>query len=195
MKLINEKGKLFGIINLVDLIVLLLIIAVVAVVGIKLFGTKAVEVVSTKSDCYAEVEVIGAYSRLYDEVERQKDKLIGSRMVTGNEFLAATIEDVWYEPYTVLAANSDGNIVETIDDLRVDIVFLVKTQVAPDGATFSLGSQELRAGKTFIIKAQTLETSGTIRYVNVGEYDGKGRENEIDLEAFKAAHDAVHNAK
>ena len=51
MKIINEKGKLFGIINLVDLLVLLLVIAVVAVVGIKLFGTKAVEVVSSKSDC------------------------------------------------------------------------------------------------------------------------------------------------
>lgn len=190
MKLINEKGKLFGIINLVDLIVLLLIVAIVAVVGVKLFGTKAVEVVSTKSDCYAEVEVIGAYSRLYDEVDRQMDKLIGSRMVTGNEFLNATIEDIWYEPYTVIATNSDGQIVESTDDLRLNIVFVVKTQVAPDSATFSLGSQELRAGKTFIIKAQTLETSGTIRYVNLGEYDGKGDENGIDIEAFRAAHDA-----
>lgn len=188
MKIVNEKGKLFGIINLVDLLVLLLVIAVVAVVGIKLFGTKAVEVVSTKTDCYAEVEVIGAYSRLYDEVDRQRDKLIGARMVTGNEYLGATIEDIWYEPYTVLATDSNGQIVESTDKLRVNVVFLVKTQAAPDAATLSLGSQELRAGKTFIIKAQTLETSGTIRYVNIGGYDGKGDENGIDLDEFRAAH-------
>lgn len=186
MKIINEKGKLFGIINLVDLLVLLLVIAVVAVVGIKLFGTKAVEVVSSKSDCYAEVEVIGAAPRLFNEIDRQKDKLIGARMVTGNEYLGATIEDIWYEPYLVLTTNSDGQIVSIIDETRVCVVFLVKTQVSPDSATLNLGSQELRSGRTFIVKTQTLETSGTIRYVNVGEYNGAGRENEISLEEFKA---------
>ncbi|MCQ2565982.1 MAG: DUF4330 domain-containing protein [Clostridia bacterium] len=186
MKLINEKGKLFGIINLVDLLVLLLVIAVVAVVGVKLFGTKAVEVVSAKSDCYAEIEVIGANPRLYNEVDRQMDKLIGARMVTGNEYLSATIEDIWYEPYNILATNSDGYVVASIDETRVSIVFLVKTQVSPDAATLSIGSQELRSGKTFIVKTQALETSGTIRYVNVGEYDGEGRANEISLDEFKA---------
>lgn len=186
MKIINEKGKLFGIINLVDLLVLLLVIAVVAVVGIKLFGTKAVEVVSSKSDCYAEIEVIGANPRLYDEVERQMDKLIGARMVTGNEYLSATIEDVWFEPYVLIAPNSDGIAVASVDDTRVDIVFLVKTQVSPDSATLSVGAQELRSGKTFIVKAQALETTGTIRYVNVGEYDGAGRANEISLDDFRA---------
>lgn len=186
MKLINEKGKLFGIINLVDLLVLLLVIAVVAVVGVKLFGTKAVEVVSAKSDCYAEIEVIGANPRLYNEVDRQMDKLIGARMVTGNEYLSATIEDIWYEPYNILATNSDGYVVASIDETRVSIVFLVKTQVSPDAATLSIGAQELRSGKTFIVKTQALETSGTIRYVNVGEYDGEGRANEISLDEFKA---------
>ena len=181
MKIVNEKGKLFGIINLVDLLVLLLVIAVVAVVGIKLFGTKAVEVVSTKTDCYAEVEVIGANPRLFNEVERQMDELIGARMVTGNEYLSATIEDIWFEGYVLNVANSEGKMVTSVDDTRCDIVFLVKTQVAPDAATLSIGAQELRAGKTFIVKTQTLETTGTIRYVNTGEYDGEGRANEISL--------------
>jgi len=32
-----------------------------------------------------------------------------------------------------------------------------------------VGSQELRAGKTFIVKTQTFECSGTVRYVQIGE--------------------------
>ena len=46
MKIINEKGKLFGLINIVDLIVLLLVIAVIGVVGTKLMGSKVTDAVS-----------------------------------------------------------------------------------------------------------------------------------------------------
>jgi len=182
MKLVNEKGKLFGIINVVDLLVILLVIAIVAVVGIKLFGTKAQAVVAVKEDCYAEIEIIAASPRLYNEVDRQMDTLIGSRMVTGNEYLNATVEDVWFEDYVVVNPDDEGTMIEAVDPNRKDIVFLVKTQVAPDSATLSIGAQELRSGKTFIVKTQTFECSGTIRYVNVGEYDGVGRENEVQLD-------------
>ena len=37
MKIINEKGKLFGLINIVDLLVLIAAVAVAAGVGYKLF--------------------------------------------------------------------------------------------------------------------------------------------------------------
>ncbi|MDU3751220.1 MAG: DUF4330 family protein, partial [Peptoniphilus rhinitidis] len=40
MKVIDKKGRLFGLINIVDLIVLILIIALVSV-GVKRFGTKS----------------------------------------------------------------------------------------------------------------------------------------------------------
>ena len=43
MKIINEKGKLFGIINVVDLLVLVAAIAVVAGVGYKLFAKQIKE--------------------------------------------------------------------------------------------------------------------------------------------------------
>ena len=41
MKIINEKGKLFGLINIVDLLVLVAAIAVVAGVGYKLFAPRS----------------------------------------------------------------------------------------------------------------------------------------------------------
>ena len=40
MKIINEKGKLFGVINIVDLLVVLAVIAVAAGIGYKLFATQ-----------------------------------------------------------------------------------------------------------------------------------------------------------
>ena len=46
MKIIDEKGRLFGKINLIDLLVIVLVVAVVAAVGWKLVGKKAAASVS-----------------------------------------------------------------------------------------------------------------------------------------------------
>ena len=46
MKLIDEKGRLFGKINLIDLLVVLLIVAVLAAVAWKLGGKKAAAAVT-----------------------------------------------------------------------------------------------------------------------------------------------------
>jgi len=167
MKLINEKGKLFGIINVVDLVVLVVIIAVIAALGSQLFGHKVTDAVSPQVDLTAEVVIIGAAPRLYNEVERQD--LVGEKMVAGNAFLDAYVEDVWFEDYVVQAVTDDGTIVDAKDPTKKDIVFKLKAKVAEDTASPKVGSQELRAGKTFIVKTQTFECSGTVRYVQIGE--------------------------
>ena len=46
MKLIDEKGRLFGKINLIDLLVVILIVAVIAAVAWKLGGRKAAAAVT-----------------------------------------------------------------------------------------------------------------------------------------------------
>ena len=169
MKIINEKGKLFGLINIVDLIVLLLVVAVIGVVGTKLMGSKVNDAISAKADCWAQVRVAGAMPYLVEEVMRQD--LVGQRMVSGNEFLSGTIEGVWTEDYILHVQTDDGRIVTATDPDKKDIIFLIKTQVAPDTASPKLGSQEIRAGRTLIVKTQTVEIAGIIRYVEIGDYD------------------------
>ena len=46
MKIIDEKGRLFGKLNLIDLLVIVLLIAAVAAVAWKLVGKKAAETVA-----------------------------------------------------------------------------------------------------------------------------------------------------
>lgn len=169
MKVINEKGKLFGIINIVDLIVLLLVVAVAGVLATQLLGNKVTDAVSQKVDCYAQIRIIGAHPSMVTDIKNRD--MAGERMVSGNEYLSSTIEDVWIEDYRVQAVTDDGRIVTATDPDKKDIIFLVKTQVAPDTASPKIGSQELRAGKTFIVKTQTYECSGTIRYVEIGGYN------------------------
>ncbi len=169
MKIINEKGKLFGLINVADFIVLAALVAIVGAIGIQLLGTKVTDAVAEKVDCYVEVAIIGAAPRLYEEAERQD--LAGKNLVSGNEYLSATVEDVWLEDYVVQAFTSDGRVVDATDPTKKTIIVLMKTTVAKDTPSPKIGSQELRSGKTFIIKTQTFESSGTIRYVEFGGYN------------------------
>ncbi|MCR4804563.1 MAG: DUF4330 domain-containing protein [Clostridia bacterium] len=169
MKIIDKKGKLFGLVNIVDLIVLLLVIAVVGIVATKLMGSKVTDAVSAKTDCWAQIRIIGAHPSLVTETLRQE--LPGQHMVAGNAYLEGTIEDVWLEDYKVQAVTDDGRIVTATDPDKKDIIVLIRFQVAPDTPSPKLGSQEVRAGRTLIVKAQTFETSGTIRYVEIGGYN------------------------
>lgn len=155
-------------INIIDIAVIVLLLAAVAALGIKLAGNKVQDAVSKKVDCYAEVVIVGAQPRIFNEMYRQN--LVGQKMVSGNEFLSATIEDMWLEDYVIQVQNSEGVTVDSVDPTQKNVVVVVKTQVAEGTASPKIGSQELRAGKTFIVKTQTFETSGIIRYVNFGEY-------------------------
>ncbi|MDI9493901.1 MAG: DUF4330 domain-containing protein [Bacillota bacterium] len=167
MKIINEKGKLFGIINVVDLLVLVAIVVVAGAIGVQLFGQKINDAVSPQVDLTAEVVIIGTAPRLVDEILRQD--LVGERLVAGNEYMNATITDVWLEDYVMQAIRDDGVIVDATDPSKKDVVIEIKTKVAKDTPSPKIGSQELRAGKTFIVKTQTFECSGTIRYVEIGQ--------------------------
>lgn len=167
MKIINEKGKLFGIINLVDLLIIIAVIAVAGAIGMQLFGQKINDAVSPQVELIADVVVIGTPPRLIEEIERQD--LVGEKLVSGNEYMNAEVIDVWMEDYVVQAVRSDGIIVDAKDPSKKDVVIRVKTTVAKGTPSPKIGNQELRAGRTYILKTQTFECSGTIRYVEIGE--------------------------
>ena len=75
MKLIDEKGRLFGKINLIDLLVMLLIVAVLAAVVWKLGGKKAAAAVTgadKKAVYTVEFEDVPADIAEYAKTQTQK---------------------------------------------------------------------------------------------------------------------------
>jgi len=98
-----------------------------------------------------------------------RQDLVGERLVAGNEYMNATVTDVWLEDYVMQAIRSDGIIVDSTDPSKKDVVVKIRTTIAKDTPSPKIGSQELRAGKTYILKTQTFECSGTIRYVEIGQ--------------------------
>ena len=63
----------------------------------------------------------------------------------------------------------EGVIVDAKDPTQKTIRFEIKSTVASDTPVPKIGSQEVRTGRTYIVKTQTFECSGTVYYMQIGE--------------------------
>jgi len=171
MKIINEKGKLFGIVNVVDLLVLAAIVAAVVGVGYKLFAPSIKDVSEPMVDLEMVVRVRGAMPYFVEELERNSP--VGKRMVAGNDYVDGDIVDMRIEDNTQLVATDDGRIVETSDGVRKDVIFTITAKVRKDTPTPKIGTQEVRAGRTFTVKTNDFETSGVITMLDIANDENK----------------------
>ena len=167
MKIINEKGKLFGVINIVDLLVVLAVIAVAAGIGYKLFATQIADATAEQVAMTVTVRVRGATPFLVEEVQRNSQ--VGRQMVSGNSYVNATITDMKIEDYVQQVTTADGSIVNATDPSKKDLVFTIETTVAKGTATPTIGTQEVRAGRTLIVKTNDFETTGNIDSVVIAD--------------------------
>ena len=163
MKIINEKGKLFGIINLVDLLVVLFLLAVIGGVAWKVFGNRISEAVNeaaaarTGTDVVYTVRVSGLRPNVAEEMlemDYPQQLAINTGLVP-----SSYITDVRAEPTSILSTDRDQAWMVEYD--RVDLIFTIEARVEK-GDFITVGSQEVRLGKSHIVKSQFLEASGVI---------------------------------
>ena len=64
MKIVNEKGKLFGIINVVDLVILLAVVVVVGAIIWQVFGNRVTDAVSKQEEVTIVVSIAGSHPDL-----------------------------------------------------------------------------------------------------------------------------------
>lgn len=169
MKLINDKGKLFGIINVVDLLVLLAVVLVVGGVGWRILGPKIAEVAAPTTKITVTSRVRGAYPR---QLEEMLSHDVPSKLVSGNSYIdGADLVKIDSEPYVVQLPTDDGRLVNAVDPTRIDIIFTVEATVPQGGAVTKIGTQEMRAGRDFTVKTRYIEQSSiieTVAYENEG---------------------------
>ena len=167
MKILNEKGKLFGIINVVDLLVVVFLLAVIGGVAWKIFGSRISEAVSdaaaarTGTDVVYTVRVSGLRENVAQEMlemEYPQQLAVNTGLVPNSYIVAVTSE-----PTTVLS--TDKNQSWMVENDRVDLVFTIEARVEK-GDFITVGSQEVRLGKSHIVKSQFLEASGIIESVS-----------------------------
>ena len=171
MKLINEKGKLFGIINIVDLLALVLVLLVVGAVAWKVFGGRiAAEVEQSRLESHRQEVLDSCIEVTYtvripqlteDYCKSVQDFGLPQQLAINDGVIeGAFVTDVRSEPTIAVDANGDSLVGSGL----VDLVFTVDALVLP-GPFITVANQEVRVGKAYVLKTQFTEMTGVIETV------------------------------
>lgn len=162
MKIIDEKGKLFGKINLIDLLVVVILIAAVLFLALRFVKGSSTDPVSSPTKLTYTTQVSGVSPELYAEVQRQLDNAGGrDQLMANGDLVDAYITGVTATPHVNLQPDANGVITSSVeqgDRARLDLVFTVEANVA-NPTTNTVGTQEVRVGKSHILKTTHIEFS------------------------------------
>ncbi len=165
MKIVDEKGKLFGKINLIDLLALIIIAAALIFLAVRFLGGSGSDVINgaTKLTYTAQVQAVDKAT--YDEVMRQMELVDNKDQLMANgELLNAYVTKVEAVPHVSYNTDAAGNMLRSVEDYpdgRLDLTFTVEGEVA-DPTTSKLGTQEVRVGKSHILKTTHFEFAYSI---------------------------------
>lgn len=152
MKLIDEKGRLFGKLNLIDLAVVVIVVVAVAAVAMKVFGNKAVSAVTSQ-------QVTLTYEVVAQDVPQHvADYCVahtGGQLLSSGKLLDGSITAC--EAVEV----PDG------DSTRTDLYFTIEVNTAFSNSAYSVGSQEVRVGMEHLVKTSDIEVEGVISNLEV----------------------------
>lgn len=162
MKLVNEKGKIFNIINLVDLAVLLLIVAFLSIVILKVTDVKLVS--SGENNLITiTVSCQGEYPSTAEALKT------GDKLVSQNSYIDGQIVSIDSVPSKQFVNTDDGRIVVTEHPVLLDVIVKVSFEAPAGSATIKHGDQQIRVGNKYFIKTQTVEMDGRIEIIEQKE--------------------------
>ena len=181
MKLFDEKGKIFGKINVIDFLVIIVIVAALIVVGIKVFGGKQTDQgTNPDSSAVSEVPETAAQRLTYtvrvtaqpEEVAEQIAQFVNvsegkkEQLQHGGKLVEdAYVVDFWTEPcrYNMIASGEVEMIGAAEADAAglVDICLVVES-VVKNPLTNAVGSLEVRIGKQHVLKTVHMELASGI---------------------------------
>ncbi|MBW4827698.1 MAG: DUF4330 domain-containing protein [Clostridiaceae bacterium] len=152
MKIINEKGKLFGIINIIDLIVIIVVVLLIGG-GIKRVKNSEIEVEE-------KVEGVKKEALITFEVEKLKKNVVDE----------IVIGDLLYnnEKETTFGKIVDKKVEEQEDkpDLY-KVVISIESKVEDTPKAIIIGDSETRVGSELVLKNKRVKIAGTVINVEV----------------------------
>lgn len=173
VKILDEKGRLFGKLNLIDLLVILLVIVTAVLFLVNREPPEETENPGTTYELTYQVlvrslspEVCEVIQKYVDPEQGLEDRLFSSD--SGNKYLDAYVVDCVVNPHIEYVATTDGEIkvVESSGkDRRLDATLTIRATVT-DLMTNLVGIQQVRAGIGHYLKTTHFECSGTILSVD-----------------------------
>lgn len=163
-KIIDEKGRLFGKVNLIDLLVVLLVVAVAAAFIFKSTGGEVTKQEEMENAEMKELSYVVLSRMVHNDIaDYIVENEVGKQLMSNGELVEGCfIEDIqrgtFYESYVT----DDGEPMKKASDEYCDLTFIISGEAPYGGNAFHVGSQEVRVGKSHIIKTVGFEISGTV---------------------------------
>lgn len=162
-KIIDEKGKIFGFINIVDLMVLIVVLGLVAIVAIRIVTPKknapGTSIIDGKKEAYVTLYVQNAVPESLDTLKP------GDKLVANNNFTTAEVVSVESKPADFITTDAEGNAHSVSHPLWLDLVVVVKDQVNVSNPIIKIGTQDARVNYPIILKTQTFEANAKVRHI------------------------------
>ncbi|HHV79229.1 MAG TPA: DUF4330 domain-containing protein [Firmicutes bacterium] len=157
MKVIDDKGRLFGLIRIIDFLAVVIVIAIIAVAWAR-FGMK---VVGKAPGEEKEIEVTFLVSAVRDasvNAVKLGDKVRDSKT---NNYLGVVV-DKKVEPADIVAVLPDGRLYETTSTQRKDMYITLRGSGIVSENLVTLGGVELRVGTQVALKGTVFALQSTV---------------------------------
>ncbi len=166
--MMDQKGRLFGLINIIDLAFILVFLALF--VGFFYLNKKPGAMGEEKT-----VTVTVVLTLVHpDAVDKLQP---GDQLVARGQFVPVFVKDVEVRDSLYVVETDDGRRVLTTDPYRKDMIVTIEGKTSNFGAEIRLGGQPIRAAfEDYYVKTRTFEWKGTIVDLQVeGESEGAGQ--------------------
>lgn len=163
MKLIDERGRLFGKINLIDLAVVLVI--VLAIAGVALKKTTVDSIRSSGASIEYTMKIKKVRSGTLEGIESYGKGAV-SEAETGKAL--GTITKTSNEPAETYVVKDNGEYSKTTIEGKYDVYVTIKVSgnESPDGIYTASGKQ-LFVGDTVALQIGDVQTTGEIQNINI----------------------------
>lgn len=158
MKIIDDKGKLFGLINTIDLLVIL---AVLLVAGGAYYKLKIQSGQGAAKTVKVTVIAPGIRPEMLTNVK------VGDKMVSGDSFTNFVIKEVDIKPAYMISVDSAGKRVDSYDPYLKDLFVTLEGKTVISGGTIKLGGQDIKSNKEFFVKSLDYELKGLVMSVEI----------------------------
>ncbi len=162
MKLMDEKGKIFGKVNIIDLALVLIVLLLAAGVGYKLFIQKSNSAMEQPKE-EKEAEITFFVKQCIPESKDAIKK--GDKLIIGNEISEVEVIEVKAEESRINGISDTGEAVVTTTPLVVDLYITVRARVEVSAAGITLNEEKIKVNTDFIL--ETMDFYGSAKVAEV----------------------------
>lgn len=157
MKLVDDKGRLFGKLNLLDILGILLLVFLLFLSFLKITDKSIASITSAEEKVKVELTLSIVMDKGFFDVLKEGNQITEDKRDLVGKVTKVEIRDVY-------ATNTDinGKAVDSIDPTKEEAIVTIETELLKRGALYKLGKQEVRQGLMFFLESDFYKYSTKI---------------------------------